>query len=65
MSIRNQRGRGAGLPRTPRWSIVNRPRAAESYRKLVARHSGMNRLGNADEAANAIVWLCFGRSEVT
>lgn len=37
---------------------VNRPRAAESYRKLVARHSGMNRLGNADEAANAIVWLC-------
>jgi NAD(P)-dependent dehydrogenase (short-subunit alcohol dehydrogenase family) len=37
---------------------VNRPRAAESYRKLVARHSGMNRLANADEAANAIVWLC-------
>jgi NAD(P)-dependent dehydrogenase (short-subunit alcohol dehydrogenase family) len=37
---------------------VNRPRAAESYRKLVARHSGMNRLGNADEAANAIAWLC-------
>jgi len=37
---------------------VNRPGAAESYRKLVARHSGMNRLGNADEAANAIVWLC-------
>lgn len=37
---------------------VNRPGAAERYRKLVARHSGMNRLGNADEAANAIVWLC-------
>jgi NAD(P)-dependent dehydrogenase (short-subunit alcohol dehydrogenase family) len=37
---------------------VNRPGAAEKYRKLVARHSGMNRLGNADEAANAIVWLC-------
>jgi NAD(P)-dependent dehydrogenase (short-subunit alcohol dehydrogenase family) len=37
---------------------VHRPRAAESYRKLVARHSGMNRLGNADEAANAIAWLC-------
>lgn len=37
---------------------VNRPGAAERYRRLVARHSGMNRLGNADEAANAIVWLC-------
>jgi A-factor type gamma-butyrolactone 1'-reductase (1S-forming) len=37
---------------------VNRPGAAERYRKLVARHSGMNRLGNAEEAANAVVWLC-------
>lgn len=37
---------------------VNRPRAAESYRRLVARHSGMNRLGNAAETANAIAWLC-------
>ena len=37
---------------------VNRPGAAESYRKLVARHSGMNRLGHAEEAANAITWLC-------
>jgi NAD(P)-dependent dehydrogenase (short-subunit alcohol dehydrogenase family) len=37
---------------------VNRPGAAPNYRKLVARHSGMNRLGNADETANAIAWLC-------
>jgi NAD(P)-dependent dehydrogenase (short-subunit alcohol dehydrogenase family) len=37
---------------------VNRPGAAERYQRLVARHSGMNRLGRADEAANAIVWLC-------
>jgi len=35
-----------------------RPGAAEAYARLVARHSGMNRLGEADEAANAIVWLC-------
>jgi NAD(P)-dependent dehydrogenase (short-subunit alcohol dehydrogenase family) len=37
-----------------------RPGAAENYRKLVDRHSGMRRLGAADEAANAIVWLCSG-----
>ena len=36
----------------------NRPGAAERYRALTARHSGMNRLGRADEPANAIVWLC-------
>jgi NAD(P)-dependent dehydrogenase (short-subunit alcohol dehydrogenase family) len=35
-----------------------RPGAAERYRMLTARHSGMNRLGRAEEAANAIVWLC-------
>lgn len=35
-----------------------RPGAAERYRALVARHSGMNRLGRADEPAGAIVWLC-------
>lgn len=36
----------------------DRPGAAERYRALVARHSGMNRLGRADEPAGAIVWLC-------
>jgi A-factor type gamma-butyrolactone 1'-reductase (1S-forming) len=35
-----------------------RPGAAERYRTLVARHSGMKRLGHAEEAAAAIVWLC-------
>jgi NAD(P)-dependent dehydrogenase (short-subunit alcohol dehydrogenase family) len=37
---------------------VERPGAAEIYKKLVGRHSGMNRLGQAEEVANAIVWLC-------
>ena len=37
---------------------VHRPGAAENYRKLVARHSGMNRLGDAHEVASAIAWLC-------
>ncbi len=36
----------------------DRPGAAEGYKALVARHSGMNRLGKAEETANAIVWLC-------
>jgi NAD(P)-dependent dehydrogenase (short-subunit alcohol dehydrogenase family) len=36
----------------------DRPGAAEKYKALVARHSGMNRLGKAEETANAIVWLC-------
>lgn len=36
----------------------DRPGAAERYRTLTARHSGMNRLGRAEETANAIVWLC-------
>lgn len=36
----------------------DRPGAAERYRALTARHSGMNRLGRAEETANAIVWLC-------
>lgn len=38
----------------------NRPGAAERYQALTARHSGMKRLGQAEEAANAIVWLCSG-----
>jgi NAD(P)-dependent dehydrogenase (short-subunit alcohol dehydrogenase family) len=37
---------------------VQRPGAAENYRKLIARHSGMRRLGNAHETASAIAWLC-------
>jgi NAD(P)-dependent dehydrogenase (short-subunit alcohol dehydrogenase family) len=37
---------------------VNRPGAAEIYEKLCARHSGMKRLGEAEEVAHAIVWLC-------
>lgn len=38
----------------------DRPGAAERYRALTARHCGMNRLGRAEEAASAIVWLCSG-----
>lgn len=37
---------------------VNRPGAAERYQALTARHSGMKRLGHAEEPAAAIVWLC-------
>lgn len=37
---------------------TNRPGAAERYGMLMARHSGMKRLGQAEEPANAIVWLC-------
>jgi A-factor type gamma-butyrolactone 1'-reductase (1S-forming) len=33
-------------------------RTAEHYKLLTARHSGMNRLGKAEEVANGIVWLC-------
>jgi NAD(P)-dependent dehydrogenase (short-subunit alcohol dehydrogenase family) len=35
-----------------------RPGAAERYRALTERHSGMKRLGRAEEPAGAIVWLC-------
>jgi NAD(P)-dependent dehydrogenase (short-subunit alcohol dehydrogenase family) len=50
----------AVAPGFTRSEMVNpeRPRAAEHYKMLVARHSSMNRLGTAEEAANAIVWLC-------
>lgn len=41
---------------------TNRPGAAERYQMLVSRHSGMKRLGQAEEAANAIVWLCSGQA---
>ena len=37
---------------------LNRPGAAEKYHALVGRHSGMKRLGQAEETANAITWLC-------
>lgn len=36
----------------------NRPGAAEKYQALVERHSSMKRLGQAEETANAITWLC-------
>jgi len=50
----------AVAPGFTRSEMVNPERsgAAERYRKLTERHSSMNRLGTAEEAANAIVWLC-------
>ena len=41
---------------------VNRPGAADIYRKLSERHSSMKRLGEAVEVANAIAWLCSGEA---
>ncbi|MDH5834627.1 SDR family NAD(P)-dependent oxidoreductase [Luteimonas kalidii] len=35
-----------------------RPGGAEHYGRMVARHCALNRLGEAEEAARAIVWLC-------
>ena len=37
---------------------VNRPGAADIYKALSERHSGMKRLGESVEAANAMLWLC-------
>lgn len=37
---------------------VNRPGAAEIYKTLSERHSAQKRLGDAEEVANAIAWLC-------
>jgi A-factor type gamma-butyrolactone 1'-reductase (1S-forming) len=37
---------------------VNRPGAADIYKALSERHSGMKRLGDSVEAANAMLWLC-------
>jgi A-factor type gamma-butyrolactone 1'-reductase (1S-forming) len=34
------------------------PGAAERYKALAARHSAMNRLGEAQEIADAVTWLC-------
>jgi NAD(P)-dependent dehydrogenase (short-subunit alcohol dehydrogenase family) len=39
-------------------ALARRPGAAERYKVITARHSAMNRLGNAEETAAAIVWLC-------
>lgn len=36
----------------------DRPGAAERLQTLAARHSAMNRLGEAEEVAQAITWLC-------
>jgi A-factor type gamma-butyrolactone 1'-reductase (1S-forming) len=41
---------------------LTRPGAAERYEKLTSRHCGMKRMGNAEETANAIVWLCSGEA---
>ena len=35
-----------------------RPGGAEHYGRMVARHCAMQRLGEAEEAARAIVWMC-------
>ena len=50
----------AVAPGFTRSEMVNheRPGAADRYKALLSRHSGMNRLGKAEETANAIVWLC-------
>jgi NAD(P)-dependent dehydrogenase (short-subunit alcohol dehydrogenase family) len=50
----------AVAPGFTRSEMVNpdRPGAAERYNALAARYSAMNRLGEADEIANAITWLC-------
>jgi NAD(P)-dependent dehydrogenase (short-subunit alcohol dehydrogenase family) len=50
----------AVAPGFTRSEMVNpeRPGAAERYQALLSRHSGMKRLGKAEETANAIVWLC-------
>jgi NAD(P)-dependent dehydrogenase (short-subunit alcohol dehydrogenase family) len=54
----------AVAPGFTRSEMVNpeRPGAAERYKALLSRHSGMNRLGKAEETANAIVWLCSGQA---
>lgn len=47
-------------PGFTRSGIVNpdAPGQAERYRILAARHSGMNRIGEPGEIADAITWLC-------
>ena len=50
----------AVAPGFTRSEMVNpeRPGAADRYKLLAARHSAMNRLGDAEETAKAITWLC-------
>lgn len=50
----------AVAPGFTRSEMVNpeRPGAAARYARLVAHHTAMNRLGQAEEVAQAIVWLC-------
>ena len=42
----------------PRGLVAYRKTPGARYDALAARHSAMNRLGDADETANAITWLC-------
>ena len=50
----------AVAPGFTRSEMVNpdAPGAADRYKVLTARHSAMNRLGESEEIANAITWLC-------
>jgi len=50
----------AVAPGFTRSEMVNpeAPGAAEVYKALTARYSAMNRLGEAEETAKAICWLC-------
>jgi A-factor type gamma-butyrolactone 1'-reductase (1S-forming) len=50
----------AVAPGFTRTEMINpdAPGAADRYKVLTARHSAMNRLGEAEETANAITWLC-------
>jgi NAD(P)-dependent dehydrogenase (short-subunit alcohol dehydrogenase family) len=54
----------AVAPGFTRSEMVNTdsPKAAQRYQMLAERHSGMKRLGEAEEVANAIVWLCSGEA---
>jgi NAD(P)-dependent dehydrogenase (short-subunit alcohol dehydrogenase family) len=50
----------AVAPGFTRSEMVNpdAPGAADRYKLLAARHSAMSRLGESEETANAITWLC-------
>lgn len=47
-----------GFTRTEMVDPDNNPDTRERYEILLSRHSGMKRLGQAEETANAITWLC-------
>jgi A-factor type gamma-butyrolactone 1'-reductase (1S-forming) len=40
----------------------NQPDMVEFLKVVAARHSAMNRIGEAEEVANAIIWLCSDRA---